>query len=74
MLTLKFQCFPGFEQLPPVGRIPLWLMYHIHVVYGAQSPHISDPGGILQWAKISQGEYLPHKQRIMMHICMYCIV
>lgn len=66
MLTMKFQCFPGFERSPTAGRIPLWFMHCIHVVYVAQFPHISDPGGILPRAKTSQGEYLPHKRSIMM--------
>lgn len=49
-------------------------MRHIHVVYGAQSLHISDPGGILQRAKISQGKFLPYELSDMMHVSMYCIV
>lgn len=57
MLTLKFQRFPGFERSSPAEWIPFWVMYRIHVIYGAQSPHISDPRGILQRAKTSQGEY-----------------
>lgn len=46
--TVKFQRFSGFERSPPAGRTPLWFMHRIHVVYGAQSPHIGHPGGILQ--------------------------
>lgn len=69
-----FQSFPGFERSPAAGRIALWFMYRICVIYTAQSPHISDYGGILHRAKKSQGKYLPPKQSIMMHVSMYCVV
>lgn len=62
MLILILQCFPGSEWSPPARWIPVWFLHRVHVVYGAQSPHISNPGGILQGANTSQGKYFRHNQ------------